>query len=238
MQINDKKIANCINNIYNIIGGIMDLRSLYVEEREKEYFKNLMTFVNQEYKTKIIYPPYDAIFNAFKLVDINNIKVVIIGQDPYYNPNQAHGLSFSVQSGVALPKSLINIYKELQEDLNIVRKNDGDLSNWARQGVFLLNTILTVEQGKPLSHQDKGWEIFTAKVIEQLNMDNRPRVFVLWGNNARKLKCYINNPAHLVIESSHPSPLSAYNGFFGSKPFSRINNFLISNHLTPIDWSK
>ena len=178
------------------------------------------------------------IFNAFKYNDINKIKVVIIGQDPYYNPNQAHGLCFSVQHGIPEPKSLINIYKELYNDLLVNPPMDGNLEGWAEQGVFLLNTILTVEKGKPLSHKNKGWEIFTNRVIEEINNDDSPKVFVLWGNEARKFKYMITNEKHLIIESNHPSPLSAYNGFFGSRPFSKINDFLISNGLEPIDWSK
>jgi len=216
----------------------MNFKELFKEEKNKDYFIQLKDFIDKEYETKTIYPPKDMVFNAFKYNDINNIKVVIIGQDPYYNPNQAHGLCFSVQHGVAEPKSLINIYKELYNDLLVNPPMDGNLEGWAKQGVFLLNTILTVEKGKPLSHKNKGWEIFTTRVIEELNKDDNPKVFVLWGGEARKLKSMITNENHLIIESAHPSPLSAYNGFFGSKPFSRINNFLIKNGLNTIDWSK
>lgn len=216
----------------------MNFKELFNLEKEKEYFVNLMQFIDNEYATKTIYPKKELIYSAFQYKDINEIKVVIIGQDPYFNPNQAHGLCFSVQHGIDEPKSLINIYKELYNDLLINPPMDGNLEGWAEQGVFLLNTILTVEHGKPLSHKNKGWEIFTGRVIEELDKDNSPKVFVLWGNEARKLKKIINNKNHLIIESSHPSPLSAHNGFFGSKPFSKINTFLIDNKLEPIDWSK
>lgn len=216
----------------------MNFKELFLEEKEKEYFLNLENFINKEYQEKTIYPPKEKIYEAFKYKDINEIKVIIIGQDPYFNEGQAHGLCFSVMHGVEEPKSLVNIYKELYYDLEINPPMDGNLEGWAEQGVFLLNTILTVEKGKPLSHKNKGWEIFTKRVIEELNNDNNPKVFVLWGNEARKLKTLVTNNNHLVIESSHPSPLSAYNGFFGSKPFSKINEFLKDKGLEPIDWSK
>lgn len=216
----------------------MNFKELFLEEKEKKYFINLENFINKEYIEKTIYPPKEKIYEAFKYKDINEIKVIIIGQDPYFNEGQAHGLCFSVMHGVEEPKSLVNIYKELYYDLEINPPMDGNLEGWAEQGVFLLNTILTVEKGKPLSHKNKGWEIFTKRVIEELNNDNNPKVFVLWGNEARKLKTLVTNDNHLVIESSHPSPLSAYNGFFGSKPFSKINSFLESKGLEPIDWSK
>lgn len=216
----------------------MNFKELFQEEKNKDYFIELKEFIEREYETKTIYPPKNMVFNAFKYNDIKDIKVVIIGQDPYYNPNQAHGLCFSVQHGIPEPKSLINIYKELYEDLKVNPPMDGNLEGWARQGVFLLNTILTVEKGKPLSHKNKGWETFTNRVIKEINEDDNPKVFVLWGGEARKLKPMITNKRHLIIESAHPSPLSAYNGFFGSKPFSRINKFLIDNNLKSIDWSK
>lgn len=216
----------------------MNFKELFLEEKEKEYFLNLENFINKEYIEKTIYPPKEKIYEAFKYKDINEIKVIIIGQDPYFNEGQAHGLCFSVMHGVEEPKSLVNIYKELYYDLEINPPMDGNLEGWAEQGVFLLNTILTVEKGKPLSHKNKGWEIFTKRVIEELNNDNNPKVFVLWGNEARKLKTLVTNNNHLVIESSHPSPLSAYNGFFGSKPFSKINEFLKDKGIEPIDWSK
>ena len=216
----------------------MNFKELFLEEEKKEYFIKLKEFIDNEYKTKVIFPPYDLIFNAFRFNDIDKIKVVIIGQDPYFNENQAHGLCFSVQHGISEPKSLINIYKELYQDLEINPPMDGNLEGWAEQGVFLLNTILTVEKGKPLSHKNKGWEIFTNRVILELNNDNNPKVFILWGKEASKLKSLITNSKHLILEASHPSPLSAYNGFFGSKPFSKTNDFLKKNNLEPIDWSR
>lgn len=210
---------------------------IFGSEFKKEYFIKLGDFVKQEYSSKTIYPSKKDVFNSFKLCDFNDVKVVILGQDPYHQPNQAFGLAFAVQKGIPLPPSLKNIYKELQNDLKIdVSNRDGDLSYWAKQGVLLLNAILTVEHGKPLSHKDKGWEIFTGNIISHLNNDDRPKVFVLWGNPARERKRFITNPRHLIIESPHPSPLSAWNGFFGSKPFSRCNNFLISNNINPIRW--
>lgn len=214
----------------------MKFVELFNQEKQKKYFVDLMDFVNHQYQTKKCFPPYEDIFNAFKFKDIPEIKVVIIGQDPYHEINQAHGLSFSILDGNPLPKSLINIYKELYDDLKITRLS-GNLSSWAEQGVLLLNNVLTVEEGKANSHKNKGWEIFTSKVIEELNKDNSPKVFVLWGNEAISKINLISNPKHLVLTSAHPSPLSAYRGFFGSKPFSKINDFLIKNHLDPIDWS-
>ena len=216
----------------------MNFKELFEIEQKKDYFIKLQEFIDNEYNTKVIYPPKDMIYNAFKYNDIDKIKVVIIGQDPYFNEGQAHGLCFSVQHGIDEPKSLVNIYKELYNDLLINPPMDGNLEGWAKQGVFLLNTILTVEKGKPLSHKNKGWEIFTTSVIKELNNDDNPKVFVLWGKEAQKLKEYITNEKHLIIESNHPSPLSASRGFFGSKPFSKINNFLISNNLEPIDFSR
>lgn len=213
----------------------MDFKTLYLEEKQKDYFKQLAHFVNEQYRTKVCYPPYQDIFNAFRFKDINEIKVVILGQDPYHEIHQAHGLCFSILDGNPLPKSLINIYKELYDDLKITRST-GNLTSWAKQGVFLLNTVLTVEEGKANSHKNHGWEIFTDRVIEELNKDSHPKVFVLWGNDAIKKISLITNPSHLVLTSAHPSPLSCYRGFFGSRPFSKINDFLIKNNLTPIDW--
>lgn len=214
----------------------MDFKTLIEEESKKEYFIKLMNFVNSEYQTKVCFPPYKDIFNAFKYKDIPEIKVIILGQDPYHEINQAHGLSFSILEGNPLPKSLINIYKELYDDLGITRLT-GNLSSWCEQGVFLLNTVLTVEQGKANSHKNKGWEIFTSRVIEELNKNNSPKVFILWGSDAIKKKDLITNPKHLVLTSPHPSPLSSYRGFFSSKPFSKTNVFLVKNNLSPIDWS-
>jgi uracil-DNA glycosylase len=208
------------------------------EEFEKPYFVQLTEFVRNEYRAGTCYPPGKLIFNAFNQCPFDEAKVVIIGQDPYHGPGQAHGLCFSVNDGVRFPPSLQNIFKEIQNDLGIPVPATGNLTRWAEQGVFLLNTILTVEHGLPLSHKNKGWEIFTTSVIKELNNDDNPKVFVLWGKEAQKLKEYITNEKHLIIESNHPSPLSASRGFFGSKPFSKINNFLISNNLEPIDFSR
>lgn len=214
----------------------MNFQELFEQESKKEYFISLMDFIKKEYQEKACFPPFQDIFNAFKFHDIDQIKVIILGQDPYHEEHQAHGLSFSILDGNPLPKSLINIYKELYDDIGVTRLT-GDLTSWAKQGVFLLNNVLTVEKGKANSHKNKGWEIFTSKVIEELNKDNHPKVFVLWGNDAIKKKDLITNSKHLVITSPHPSPLSSYRGFFGSKPFSKINTFLVNNNLEPIDWS-
>ncbi|MDY2574764.1 MAG: uracil-DNA glycosylase [Bacilli bacterium] len=214
----------------------MNFQELFEQESKKDYFISLMDFVKKDYQEKTCFPPFEDIFNAFKFNDIDQIKVVILGQDPYHEEHQAHGLSFSILDGNPLPKSLINIYKELYDDVGITRLT-GDLTSWAKQGVFLLNNVLTVEKGKANSHRNRGWEIFTSKVIEELNNDDHPKVFVLWGNDAIKKKDLITNSKHLVITSPHPSPLSSYRGFFGSKPFSKINTFLVNNNLEPIDWS-
>ena len=194
-------------------------------EMQKEYYKIIKNFVKEERESKTIYPSKEDLFNAFKLTDFKDIKVVILGQDPYHEKDEAMGLSFSVRQGVKMPPSLRNIFKELQNDLGIERTNT-DLSDWARQGVFLLNTVLTVEEGRANSHKDIGWEIFTDYVIKQINdrLDNV--VFILWGNSAREKKALITNKTHMIIESAHPSPFSAYHGFFNSKPFSRTNKFL------------
>lgn len=205
------------------------------EEIKKEYFAKLGIFVKKEYKNKIIFPKYENIFNALKLTDYDQVKVVILGQDPYHGINEAHGLSFSVQKGVKRPPSLNNIFKELYDDLKIKRENN-DLTDWAKQGVLLLNSVLTVEKDKAFSHQGKGWEIFTDEIIKKLNERKKPVIFVLWGTAARKKKELINLNKHYVIESAHPSPLSAYHGFFGSRPFSKINNILKSNNEKEIEW--
>lgn len=207
------------------------------DEFSKEYFKKLGTFVKQQYKTKTCYPAYANVFNALRYTDYDEVKVVILGQDPYHGPNEAHGLSFSVREGVKTPPSLINIFKELQSDLDITR-NHTDLTGWAKQGVFLLNSIMSVEKDKPLSHKNQGWEIFTDTIIQKLNEREKPIVFILWGSFARSKKAFITNPQHLILEAVHPSPLSAHNGFFGSKPFSKTNEFLKKNNMEPIDWSK
>ena len=196
---------------------------IFGSEFKKEYFIKLGDFVKQEYSSKTIYPSKKDVFNSFKLCDFNDVKVVILGQDPYHQPNQAFGLAFAVQKGIPLPPSLKNIYKELQNDLKIdVSNRDGDLSYWAKQGVLLLNEILTVEHGKPLSHKDKGWEIFTGNIISHLNNDDRPKVFVLWGNPARERKRFITNPRHLIIESPHPSPLSCMEWVLWVKAFFKV----------------
>jgi uracil-DNA glycosylase len=176
------------------------------------------------------------VYNAFELTNFDNVKVIIIGQDPYHQKGVANGLSFSVNSKDKLPKSLINIFKELKSDLGVTNTN-GDLRSWAKQGVFLLNTILTVEEGRALSHKNLGWEKFTKTIIEELNKDIKPKVFLLWGNQAKKFEQLITNKNHLIITSAHPSPLSAYNGFFGSKPFSKINKFLAKNSVSGINWN-
>lgn len=207
------------------------------DELKKEYFKNLGVFVKNEYKTKICYPQYKDIFNALRYTDYDEVKVVILGQDPYHGENEAHGLSFSVRDDVKRPPSLNNIFKELESDLGI-KKTNNDLTNWAKQGVLLLNSIMSVVKDTPLSHKEKGWEIFTDNIIKKLNEREQPIVFILWGGYAKSKKKLITNKNHYIVESVHPSPLSAYNGFFGSKPFSKTNNFLISKNIVPIDWSK
>ncbi len=206
------------------------------KEFKSDYFKKLGIFVNNEYKHKIVYPEYAHIFDCLRYTDYSDVKVVIIGQDPYHGESEAHGLCFSVRDGVPRPPSLNNIFKELYNDLGIT-KVDNDLTSWAKQGVLLLNSIMTVVKDHPLSHKDKGWEIFTDNIIRYLNNREKPIVFVLWGSYARSKKELITNKKHLIIESVHPSPLSANRGFFGSKPFSKINNFLISQNMEPIDWS-
>ena len=200
-------------------------------------FNNFYNKILKLYDEKTIFPEKDNIFNALKLTDYKDVKVVIMGQDPYHGIGEAHGLSFSVQKGVKIPPSLENIYKELNDDLHIPPKEHGDLTGWAKQGVLLLNSVLTVEKDKASSHKGLGWELFTDYIIKVLNNHEDPIVFILWGNFAREKKKYITNKHHLIIESPHPSPFSAYNGFFGSKPFSRTNNFLIANKKEPIDWS-
>lgn len=205
-------------------------------EFKKPYYKELYEFVSNEFKTNIIYPEAKDIFNAFNYTPLKDVKVVILGQDPYHNKGQAHGLCFSVKPGVDTPPSLVNIYKELKSDLGCKIPNNGYLEKWARQGVLMLNTVLTVKAGQAHSHKDKGWEVFTDAVIEAVNRQDRPIVFILWGNPARRKKAMLNNPKHLILEAPHPSPLSAYRGFFGSKHFSKTNNYLEKNNLTPIDW--
>lgn len=206
------------------------------DEFKKEYFIKMMSFLDKEYEEKTIFPVKDEIFKAFELSDFDDTKVVILGQDPYYNYGQAEGLSFSVKPGVKLPPSLKNIYKELEDDIGIKNFNNGSLVSWAKQGILLLNASLTVEEKKPNSHSKIGWQIFTDKIISILNAREEPLVFILWGNFARSKKILITNPDHLIIESAHPSPLSARRGFFGSKPFSRTNTFLREHKIKEIDW--
>lgn len=205
------------------------------DEFNKSYFRDLGCFIKNEYKNKIVYPKYKDIFKALKLTDYNDVSVVILGQDPYHGVNEAHGLSFSVQDGVPIPPSLRNIFKELELDLGI-KKTTTDLTSWANQGVLLLNSIMTVVKDSPLSHKARGWEIFTDKIIEKLGERQKPVVFILWGSYARSKKELIKGKNHYIIESVHPSPLSASRGFFGSKPFSKTNNFLRKNGIKEIDW--
>lgn len=209
---------------------------LLCEEMDKEYYKDLRDFLISEYRTQTVYPEMHSIFNALHLTDYKDVKAVILGQDPYHGPGQAHGLSFSVKKGVTPPPSLVNIYKELKDDLNIQIPNHGYLEKWAKEGVLLLNTVLTVRKGEANSHRNKGWEIFTDKIIQLLNERNEPMVFILWGSPAIKKEVAITNKNHLIIKSPHPSPLAAYRGFFGSKPFSKTNSFLSSKGIDPIDW--
>jgi len=217
-----------------VIGNDWD--KLLEEEYNKEYFKELNKFVIDEYKNKICYPKMSEIFNAFLYTKYEDVKVVILGQDPYPGEGQAEGLAFSVKTNIPIPKSLINIFKELEDDLGCKYPNNGSLIPWAKQGVLLLNASLTVEKGLPLSHSKRGWETFTDEVIKLINKKNTPVVFILWGGPARKKKDLITNKIHYIIESPHPSPLSAYNGFFGSKPFSKTNKFLKEHNLKEIDW--
>ena len=199
-------------------------------------FKNFMNIVEQEYNNKTIFPPRNHVFQALKLTPFSNVKVVIMGQDPYHGEGEAHGLSFSVQKGVKVPPSLQNIYKELYADLGVPIRFEGDLTNWAKEGVLLLNAVLTVEKDKPASHRNLGWERLTDYIIKLVNQKEEPVVFILWGNFAKEKAKYITNPKHLIISSPHPSPFSARNGFFGSKPFSKCNDFLNKNNIKPINW--
>ena len=205
------------------------------DEFKKEYFKNLGIFVKNEYKTKTVFPDYENIFNALRFTDYDEVKVVILGQDPYHGLGEAHGLSFSVREGIKMPPSLLNIFKELYSDLGI-KRTKSDLTDWAKEGVLLLNSIMTVVKDTPLSHKNKGWEIFTDTVISKLNEREEPVIFLLWGSFARSKKELITNKRHKIIESVHPSPLSASRGFFGSKPFSRINKYLKDMNKEEIKW--
>lgn len=202
----------------------------------KPYYAKLFQFVKQEYDTMQVFPPSEDIFNAFHLTPLKEVKVVILGQDPYHNDGQAHGLCFSVKPDVEIPPSLVNIYQELHDDLGCYIPDNGYLVKWAKQGVLLLNTVLTVRAHAAFSHRNMGWEEFTDAAIRVLNNEDRPMVFILWGRPAQMKKSMLNNPKHLILEAPHPSPLSAYRGFFGSRPFSKTNDFLEQNGLTPIDW--
>ena len=209
---------------------------LLKDEFQKPYYLNLRKFLVQEYKSQTIYPHMNDIFNALKYTDYKDVKVVILGQDPYHQPNQAHGLCFSVKKGVNPPPSLQNMYKEIYAEYGYPIPQHGELTYWAEQGVLMMNTVLTVRESQPNSHKGMGWEIFTDNVISLLNRRPEPMVFLLWGANARAKKKIITNPNHLVLESAHPSPLSAYNGFFGNGHFKKANEFLKSNGLSEIDW--
>lgn len=202
----------------------------------KPYYRKLYQKVNEEYSTRVIYPPADDIFNAFAFTPLKEVKVVILGQDPYHGEGQAHGLCFSVKPEVEIPPSLVNIYKELHDDCGCYIPNHGYLTKWAKQGVLLLNTVLTVRAHQANSHRGIGWEEFTDAAIRILNEQNQPIVFILWGRPAQMKRSMLTNPEHLILEAPHPSPLSARRGFFGSKPFSKTNDFLKANGLTPIDW--
>lgn len=206
------------------------------EEFHKDYYRSLHTKVVSEYNSCQVFPAADDIFNAFHLTPFNEVKVVIIGQDPYHNVNQAHGLCFSVNPGIDIPPSLVNIYQELKDDLGCKIPNNGYLVKWAKQGVLMLNTVLTVRAHQPNSHRGIGWEQFTDAAISALAKVDRPLVFILWGSPAQKKASMLHNEKHLILKAPHPSPLSAYRGFFGSKPFSKTNDYLVNNGLTPIDW--
>ena len=205
-------------------------------EFSKPYYKELYSFVKDEYSKTIVYPPAEDIFNAFHFTPLKDVKVLLLGQDPYHNVNQAHGLSFSVQKGVDIPPSLVNIYKELHDDLGCTIPSHGCLTKWAEQGVLMLNTVLTVRAHQANSHRGIGWEEFTDAAILALNSQDRPIVFILWGAPAQRKKRMLTNPKHLILEAPHPSPLAAYRGFFGSKPFSQTNAFLEKNGIESIDW--
>ena len=205
-------------------------------EFQKPYYAELFRFVKNEYAARKIFPPADDIFNAFHLTPLHAVKVVILGQDPYHNDGQAHGLCFSVKPDVDIPHSLVNIYQELHDDLGCYVPNNGYLTKWASEGVLMLNTVLTVRAHQANSHRGMGWEEFTDAAIRILDEQDRPMVFILWGSPAQKKEKMLHNPKHLILKAPHPSPLSAYRGFFGSKPFSRTNDFLKENGLEPIDW--
>lgn len=211
---------------------------ILAEEMQKDYFQELQAFVQKRREEVRVFPEEKNVFRALELTPFESVKVVILGQDPYHGFGQAHGLSFSVQKGISLPPSLKNIYKELQEDIGGGLPTEGDLSHWAKQGVLLLNTVLTVEEGNANSHKGMGWERLTNRLIESLNELNHPVIFILWGKPAQDKEKLITNPSHVIIKAPHPSPLSAYRGFFGSKPFSKVNEMLIQQEQTPIRWKE
>ena len=215
-----------------------DWDGILADEWEKPYYRQLHSFLKEEYSKTRIYPAMYDIFNALKYTSFADTRAVIIGQDPYHGPGQAHGLCFSVKKGVPLPPSLVNIYKEITDDLGVTMPQHGELTGWAKQGVLLLNTVLTVRAGQPNSHKDKGWEIFTDRVISELNRKETPVVFLLWGANAEKKARVITNPIHKKLITVHPSPLSAYRGFFGCRHFSKANEILISSGQPPIKWDE
>ena len=215
-----------------------DWDGILADEWEKPYYRQLHSFLKEEYSKTRIYPDMYDIFNALKYTPFADTRAVIIGQDPYHGPGQAHGLCFSVKKGVPLPPSLVNIYKEITDDLGVTMPQHGELTGWAKQGVLLLNTVLTVRAGQPNSHKDKGWEIFTDRVISELNRKETPIVFLLWGANAEKKARVITNPLHKKLITVHPSPLSAYRGFFGCRHFSKANEILISSGQPPIKWDE
>ncbi|SUO04823.1 uracil-DNA glycosylase [Faecalicoccus pleomorphus] len=213
-----------------------DWQELFDTEIQKEYLNKINYFLAREYKTKKIYPPKEKIFNAFLTTSLKDTKVVILGQDPYHQPGQAQGFAFSVAPNVKIPPSLVNIYKEIEDEYHVKLHRNGDLTDWAKQGVLLLNPILTVEDSKPLSHQNIGWQNFTDAAIQRINEKEDAVVFLLWGSKAGAVRRFLNNPSHLVLTSSHPSPLSAYRGFFGNGHFKKCNEFLIAHGKEPIHW--
>ena len=211
-------------------------KEIIEEEAQKDYYKKMHEFVINEYETKTIFPPRSNIYEALKLTPYDNVKVVILGQDPYHGTGEAHGLSFSVSPGIKTPPSLQNIYKELNQELGCYIPNNGYLTKWAKQGVLLLNSVLTVVKDSPASHKGIGWETFTDRIISEIDKKDSPVVFMLWGNFARSKKALLTNPNHLVLESAHPSPFSARNGFFGNNHFKLANEYLVKNGIEPIDW--
>ncbi|MDO5793890.1 MAG: uracil-DNA glycosylase [Turicibacter sp.] len=213
-----------------------DWEPILKKEWDQPYMQHLFNQLHEQYEKEVVYPPKEAVFNAFQLTPYSDVKVVILGQDPYHGPHQANGLSFSVEEGTKFPPSLRNIFKELVDDIQCNYPTSGDLSKWAKQGVLLLNTTLTVKESQPMSHTGMGWEQFTDAILMSLNDKETPVVFILWGKHAQSKKKLIDTTKHFVIESAHPSPLSARRGFFGSKPFSKTNDFLVSKGLKPIDW--